>query len=237
MPKKISHNTATVREGLAIALNEFKDTSAINKFGYNSAVGNDFETVWDGNVNYTYIATAGVASAASDAAGTADDGATVLVTGLDANYEPVEETLTVGGGAGVVEFYRIFRARLLTHPTADENIGNITVTCDSKSAAIIQAERGQTLMAVYTVPANKTGYLVQLDAGSSKDLENEIKLIVKHNGGVWNTKAYYTQRGGFSAVKFEIPISIPAEADVEIRAKSSATSSVSAGFELILVDA
>jgi hypothetical protein len=126
---------------------------------------------------------------------------------------------------------------MTTANTGDANVGTVTITADSKSAAIISPDIGQTLMAVYTVPTGKRAYLVQVDAGSSKDLEHEIRLVIKHNGGVWNTKMYFTKRGGFDAVKFEIPIEIPAEADVELKAKASATSSVSGGFELVLIDA
>ena len=221
--------------GMAVVRGDVPKMTNINKFGYNGQVGNTtFETIWDGNNNYTYIATADVAQATSDAAATADDGATVLVSGLDANYNEVEETLTVGGVAGTVEFYRIFRAVLQSHPTGDTNIGDITVTCDSKSAAIIKEGYGQTLMALYTVPAGKRGYVVQVDAGSAKDLEHEIRLVIKHNGGVWNTKMFFTARGGFSAVNFKLPLYIHAEADIEIQARASATSAVSAGFEIII---
>ena len=235
MSKKLNHNQPSLNTGLAIAIGEFNDTQAINKFGYNSAVGSTvWETVWDGNNEYTYIDTAGVAVATSD---DVDDlGGTVLVSGLDANYDPVEETLTIGGAAGSVEFYRVFRAQMVTANTGNVNQGNVTITVDTKTAAKITEQIGQTLMAVYTVPRTKTAYLVQIDTGSSKDLEHEIRLVVKRNGGVWNTKSYHTQRGGFNRLVFEIPIHIPAESDVEIKALSSALSAVSAGFELVLVD-
>lgn len=234
MAKKLNHNQPTLATGLAIAIGEFKDTAFINKFGYNDTVGTSWETVWDGANVYTYIATAGTAVVTSD--DTDDNGGTVTVYGLNSSYEEVNETLTIGGSAGSVEFYRVHRAVMTTANTGDANVGTVTVTVDSKSAAIISPDIGQTLMCVYTVPTGKTGYLLQVDAGTAKDLEHEIRLVIKHNGGVWNTKTYHTQRGGFNALKFEIPISIPAEADVEIRAKGSATSSVSAGFEMILVD-
>jgi hypothetical protein len=235
MSKKLNHNQPSLNTGLAIAIGEFKDTQAINKFGYNAAVGSSaWETVWDGNNEYTYIETAGTAVVTSDDSD--DNGGTVLVSDLDANYDPVEETLTIGGGAGSVEFYRVHRAQMVTANTGNVNQGNITITVDTKTAAKITEQIGQTLMAVYTVPRTKTAYLIQIDAGASKDLEHEIRLVIKHNGGVWNTKSYHTQRGGFNALVFEIPIHIPAESDVEIKTKASATSSVSAGFEFILVD-
>lgn len=220
---------------LAVSRGDIHDASFINKFGYNSQVGNTaFETVWDGNNAYTYISTAGVATVASSDSD--DNGGTVLVSGLDVNYKEVSETLTIGGGAGSVSFYRVFRAQMVTANTGNVNQGNVTVTVDSTSAAIIGADNGQSLMSLYTVPADKTGYLLQIDAGSSKDLEHHIRLVTKTNGGVWNTKAFFTQRGGFSDIKFVIPIVIPAESDIEIQAKASATSAVSSAFELLLVE-
>ena len=234
MSKPLSNNQPSLATGLAIAIGEFNDTTAINKFGYNPTVGTSWETVWDGANTYTYIASAGTATATSS--DTDDNGGTVTVYGLNSSYEEVNETLTIGGSAGSVEFYRIHRAIMTTANTGDANVGTVTITADSKSAAIISPDIGQTLMAVYTVPTGKKAYLVQVDSGSSKDLEHELRLVIKHNGGVWNTKSYHTQRGGFNALKFEIPIEIPAEADVELKCKSSATSGVSGGFELILVD-
>lgn len=234
MGKQLKQLQETSRVEWLIATGEIDDVSYINKFGYNASVGTSWETAWDGNNTYTYIASAGTAVVTSS--DTDDNGGTVLVSGLNSAYEEVSETLTIGGGAGSVEFYRVFRAQMVSANTGTENQGTVTITVDSKSAAIISPNIGQTLMAVYTVPANKTGYLLQVDAGSSKDLEHEIRLVIKHNGGVWNTKTYHTQRGGFNSLRFEVPISIPAEADVEVKVKGSATSSVSAAFELILVD-
>ena len=91
-------------------------------------------------------------------------------------------------------------------------------------------------MAVYTVPRKHQAYLVQKDIGSSKDLENEIKFRIKEidNGNVWNTRSFITTRGGFVEKNFAVPEIIQPKTDIEMRAKSSATSSISAGFELIL---
>lgn len=234
MGKQLKQLQETSRVEWLIATGEIDDVDYINKFGYNDSVSTSWETVWDGNNTYTYIASAGTAVVTSS--DTDDNGGTVLVSGLNSAYEEVSETLTIGGSAGSVEFYRVFRAQMVTANTGTENQGTVTVTVDSKSAAIISPDIGQTLMAIYTVPTGKTGYLLQVDAGSSKDLEHEIRLVIKHNGGVWNTKTYHTQRGGFNSLRFEVPISIPAQSDVEIKVKGSATSSVSAAFELILVD-
>ena len=163
-----------------IARGLVKGVYSVNKFGYNSDVpSNAFETVWDGSNLYTYVSTPGVATVTSTDT-TDDNGGTVQVFGLDNNYNLVDETLTIGGAAGSVTFKRVFRAVMLTATTGDTNEGTISVTVDSIAVAKISPGKGQTLMAIYTIPANKRGYLVQLDVGSSKNLENEIQLLVRN---------------------------------------------------------
>ena len=232
--KSLYLSNTHLAEMIEISEGRVANTFNVDKFGYNSAVGSSYETVWDGNNLYTYIATAGTAVVTSS--NTSDDnGGTVLIEGLDANYNIVNETLTIGGSAGSVQFFRVFRALMITANTGSTNSGNVTVTVDSKSAAIITAGEGQTLMALYTIPAKHTGYLTQLDVGSSKDVENTIRVTMCHGNTVRNTKAFLSKRGGFSEKNFKIPLRIPEKHDIEVQCKASATSAISAGFELILV--
>lgn len=211
-------------------------TFTIDKFGYNSAVGtNTYETVWDGNNVYTYIETAGPATVTSSDTGD-DNGGIVEVEGLDTNYNVTTETLTIGGAAGSVQFHRVYRATLITANTGITNSGDITVTVDGKDAAIITAGEGQTLMALYTIPANHTGYLIQIDVGCAKDLETIARVIIKNGaGGAFQTKVFLTSRGGFNEKNFKIPVRIPEKHDLEVQCKAPANSAISAGFELILV--
>ena len=221
--------------GVPVQMGLVDNFSGIQKFGYNSSVGSSFETVWDGGGDYTFITSAGTATATSSNT-SSDNGGTVKVFGLDSNYDLAEETLTIGGSASTTSFIRIFRAIMLSANTGDANVGTITITVSSTTIAQIQPTYGQTLMSVYTTPRNYRGYLLQLDVGSSKDLENEIRFISKEidNGNVWNTKAFITTRGGFVEKNYAVPVKFTEKTDLELVAKASATSSVSAGFELIL---
>jgi hypothetical protein len=223
--------------GLAVQMGSVNRFSGIQKFGLNTAVGGTFETIWDGNNTYTYPSSAGTATATSSDT-SSDNTGTVEVQGLDSNYDLVTETITIGGSAGAVSFLRVFRAVLKTANTGNANVGLITITVSSTAVAKIQAGYAQTLMCVYTVPRNHIAYLMQIDLGSSKDLENEVRFITKEvaNGDVWNTKAFITTRGGFIEKNFAIPIKIEEKTDIELIAKASATSSVSGGFELVLQD-
>ena len=225
-----------IAEAIDLSQGELQGASFIDKFGYNAQVGTAYETVWSGSNIYTYIETAGTAVVTSS--NTSDDnGGTVLVQGLDADYNEVSETLTIGGAAGSVSFYRVFRASLQSANTGDTNSGTITITVDTKSVAIIDPGYGQTLMALYTIPKGKTGFLFHIDASNSKQTEIEAKIVVKNGAsGVWNTIAFITTREGFSEKNFHIPLTIPSKNDIEMRVKGSATSQVSGGFELVLVD-
>ena len=220
--------------GLAIQRGNIPNFSGVQKFGYNSSVGTSFETIWDGGGDYTFITSSGTATATSS--DTDDNTGTIQIFGLDSNYDLAEETLTIGGSAGSVSFIRVFRALMKTANTGNANVGTITITVSSTTVAQILPTYGQTLMAIYTVPRKYQAYLVQLDVGSSKDLENEIKFRIKQidNGNVWNTRSFITARGGFTEKNYHVPEIILEKTDIEMRAKSSATSSISGGFELIL---
>ena len=228
-------NVFNIPFGVSIQRGDVNNFQGIQKFGYNSSVGTSFETIWDAGGDYTFITSAGTATATSSNTG-ADDNGTVEIQGLDSNYDLAEETITIGGSAGSTSFIRVFRAIMLTATTGNANVGTITITVSSTTVAQIQPTYGQTLMAVYTVPRNYQAYLVQLDVGSSKDLENEIKFRIKQidNGNTWNTRSFITTRGGFTEKNYHVPEIIVGKTDIEMRAKSSATSSVSGGFELFL---
>ena len=223
--------------GLALQKGEINRFGGIHKFGLNTAVGTSFETIWDGNNTYTYPSSAGTATVTSSNT-SADNAGTVEVEGLDANYDVATETITIGGSAGSTSFIRVYRAVMKTANTGNANVGDITITVSSTAVAKIQAGYGQSLMCVYTVPRNYIAYLMQIDVGSSKDLENEIRFITKEisNGNVWNTRAFITTRGGFIEKNYVIPIKIEEKTDIELIGKASATSSISGGFELVLQD-
>ena len=220
--------------GLSVQKGLVENYSGIHKFGLNTAVGSSFETIWDGNNTYTYPSSAGTATATSS--DTDDNTGTVEIQGLDSNYDLATETLTIGGSAGSTSFIRVFRAIMKTANTGNTNVGTISITVSSTTVAQIRPTYGQTLMCIYTVPRKYNAYLMQLDVGSSKDLENEIRFIQKeiNNGNVWSTKAFITTRGGFIEKNYAVPVVIPEKTDIELIAKASATSAVSGGFELIL---
>ena len=229
-------NANNVPFGLSIQKGLINNFDGVHKFGLNTAVGSSFETIWDGNNTYTYPSSAGTATATSSDT-SSDNTGTVKIFGLDSNYDLAEETLTIGGSAGSTSFIRVFRAIMISANTGTGNVGVITITVSSTTVAQIRAGYGQTLMCVYTVPRKYNAYLMQIDVGSSKDLENEIRFITKKingSGDVFTTKAFITTRGGFVEKNYAVPVKIEEKTDIELIGKASATSAISGGFELIL---
>jgi len=221
--------------GIPLALRKWSELSGIQKFGYAASVGTTFTTIWEGVTPYPYITTsAPVTLTSSNSA--ADDGTTVQVQGLDGNYDLLTETVTVGGPASTGLFHRIFRMSTITCNTGSVNVGDISATVGGTVRAYILAGEGQTLMAVYTVPAGYRAFLLSVYASPSKQKEMTVRLITRpfDNGGSFNVKAYGTSFGAAFLRNYNVVEMLQPKTDIEVQCKVDATSAVSAGFELVL---
>jgi len=216
---------------LSISMGHVRKTSHINKFGYNDALSGSYETIHDAGGIYSYIGTAGTASIA----GASDAGAVVEVQGLDSNYNIAIENITVGS-TGSISFIRVFRARVVSVTSGTTNAGNITVTVDSAVRATILAGNGQTLMAVYTVPAGKTGYLVKFQGSVDKNTDVIFKILARPFNGAFNLKGQIGTFGTPVTYDYPVPLKFDAKTDIEIQAKAGATCGGGAIFDIILVD-
>jgi len=223
--------------GISVQKGLVDNFSAVGQFGYNPDVSTSFETVTSVGGIYVYPTTATTAVATSSNTA-ADNNGTVLISGLDENYNLASETITIGGAASTTTFIRVFSARMITANTGDANVGTITITVDSKTVATIPVGYGSNLSCIYTVPVNKRAWIVSASIGMSKQKELESKIMVKgiNNGNVWNTVGYQSSFSVPVYRKFEIPILVEEKSDIEIRAKADATCAVSASFSLYLED-
>lgn len=234
-----------IGEAIHIARGAVAQTSHINKFGYNTAVGLNFETITDLGGDQYYPTSAGIVSVVSSDAND-DDGdtgaRTMEIQGLDGNYEEISEIITLNGTGAVTttaSFHRVFRMRVLTAGSTGTNEGNITASIGGNNVARISAlNGGQTLMAVYTVPAGKTAYLDDFHGSLSKNQE-AVFMIRTRNGlenSAWQVKAMFGTFANSVHYHYPVPIEISEKTDIEIRAKAGATSEVGAIFDLILMD-
>lgn len=218
-------------DGIAIASGRAVKYSHINKFGYNPALSTSYETIHDAGGIYSYPSTAGTATIA----GASDAGAVIEVQGLDADYNSAKENIAVGS-TGSINFIRVFRARVVSVTSGTTNAGNITITVDSAVRATILAGNGQTLMAVYTIPKNKKGYLFKFQGSVDKNQECIYKLYARPAGGAFNLKGQFGTFGVPITYDYPIPLEFDQKTDIEIQAKAGATAGGGAIFDIILVD-
>jgi len=234
--------------------------SSVNKFGRSSNVDNGVDTdIWDranatdDDPTWNAPTAATVATIVSDDVD--DDGSpvgngarTVKIVGLDANFDEQEETVTMDGTSGVNTtntFRRVFRMIVLTSGASTPNEGTITCTVQGQVTAQIQPGMGQTLMAVYTVPNNATGFMTGYYAalnksGAGASVRADIILLAsppsaswveKHRVAVQEDGTSYFQHSFKPYVKFE------EKTDLRILGNGSANNlDVTAGFDIIIVD-
>jgi hypothetical protein len=226
-------NNNNIPLGLAIQRGLVNNFSGIQKFGYNTAVGTVFETIWENGGLYAYPTTATTAVATSS--DTDDNDSLVHIYGLDSNYDLADEVITVGGSASTTSFIRVFRSVLTNANTGVVNVGKITTTVNSLPVSIVDVGYGQSLQAVYSIPRNYRGYLMSIDVGTSKQKEVEAKFMQRPlNGNTFQTKSLVTSFGTPIHKDYFVPEILSEKSDLEMRAKADATTSISAGFQLIL---
>jgi hypothetical protein len=225
-------DSGTGDSNLPIAAGEVTGYSSINKFG---ATDGDVTagTVWDGNSGstvYPYPA-AGVISVAS----TQNSGANVEVQGLDSNFEPATEVVAIGS-TGSTTFSRVFRAIMVD----TNNDKDVTINQGGSIAAKIIEDQGQTLMAVYTVPAGKTAYLTHVNYSSDKAATNsamQFRLFARPENGTFNIKGVLGSAGGAVIdYQYNVPLKFDEKTDIRIDLIAAQQTTCTATFELILVD-
>jgi hypothetical protein len=208
--------------------------SHINKFGYRDSIPNTFQTIWDGTIDYAYSAAA-VVSAVSDTPAT-DDGGTVEVQGLDQNYNAVTETLIIGGAASTAQFVRVFRARMVTANTGLTNVDEIRIQNAGTDEAIIKAGAGQTLMALYTIPAGKTGYLLKVNGSINANNDALFRLYARPFGGAFNVRGQFGVFASGFNYDYPVPLRFEEKTDIEVKALSQNNVGGGAIFDIILKD-
>ena len=222
---------------LEIARGRVSDATAIDKFGLNASVGSSFEPITDLGVQ-NYLSSAQTVTIASQAGTPADDnGVEVVISGLDENYVEQSVTLTLAGSGTATStetFLRVFRAYVSNGQAPTDDL--LIEAADGTDLAQITYPYNQTNMAVYTIPAGKTGYLTSGNLSSLKDKDITAKLLFRPEGGVFNTKGVLLTPGTPYQRTWSVPPAVAEKTDIEIQAKAGATGAVAAGFELILVD-
>ena len=223
---------------LDVARDAISNSKIVHKFGANFDIdqATDPESVWSGGGLYPWasLATAQTIYCLSTSA---SDTAVLTIEGLDANYDEQTETVTLTGTSAVTttnQFIRVFR---MTYDAT--NVGDITARTVSASGTVvaqINVGYAQTLMAVYTVPAGYTGYLVALDSTIDSNKNAQIFMYHRLFGKPFRI-AHIAETAGHYRYDFHAPLRIPEKTDIDIRIDnvSGNDSRVTANFDIVLI--
>lgn len=209
------------------------------KFGYNPLINEVEETVWEGGGIYPYPASA-ITLTATSSAGATDSDVAMRVSGLDANYNEISDNIVLSGAGTATttkQFLRVNRAFV----TGSKGLtGVVSFTNNGTTYATVNGDN-QTLMALWTVPAGYTGYIVQTDVTVLTEANNKfgtIRLVTRLPGSVFRTQDLFSAQNSNVTRTYSLPLPILEKTDIEFRAVGSSANSalhVSATFEIIYI--
>jgi hypothetical protein len=223
----------------SIAQGQVTGYSLVHVTGYNPDIdlATD-ETVWSAGGLYPWSLwnSARVVTVVSTSA---SDTGSVVVSGLDANYNPVVEDINFNGttsGTGSVQFKRVSSA--VYKDNGANNVGTITLTSNSTNVGVIEANVGQTLNGIYTVPAGHTAYMLTGDFSVHKAKDAQIRFFVRPFGESFRVVHIGEAYQNTYRYDFVVPVKLTEKTDVDIQATlvESNNTPVATNFSMILVD-
>ena len=238
---------------LQVARGMITGHKSLFKYGNNPDVNGTLETVWSHSTLYVYPTTAihmKVSSTSANDAAAGSGARTIVVSGLDADYNEINEIVTLNGQTPVLTtglFIRVFRSYVLTagsSNTAEGTIyigdGVVTAGVPATVYAEISLGENQTLMALWTVPANYTLYVYRGTFSAASNNASQYilgKFMIRNFGGVFRNAADVTANSNVIPYDFEIPLAIPEKSDIEARviALSGSNFYVTASFEGVYI--
>jgi hypothetical protein len=238
---------------LQVARGQISMHSNFCQFGINTSAGTSAETIWIGSSVYSFPAAASItkiSSSSTDDTSAGTGARTVLIEGVDGNYAPVSETVTLNGQTAVNtvnSYLRVNKIFVLTAGSNGSSAGTIyagTGTVTSGVPAVVVNQTGsasnESESAFYTVPAGYTAYIYRYTVTSGNATANSystFQLRVRPYGGVFGTKSYLITPGaGLYECEAAIPNAFPAQCDIEVRGFTSAgTAVLGAQLQMMLI--
>src|SRR6056300_166207 len=169
----------------AVALGKTGGNSVRNIFGYNAAIGTTFIPAWELATAYTYPTAATTMTLRWN---TADADYTILIKGLDANYDEIQETITLTASPVTQttqkEYLRINDLVTIATPGGaygdPDNDIDLTNAGNTETYARIAAGTGKSQASIYTVPRGYKFGLVRISAFCASATLNNRTLTFRN---------------------------------------------------------
>lgn len=247
-PKRIYDHT-----DLAISRGHSQGYRTLYKFGYNPDVDTQEETVWGNSGDYVWLdsaVTMFVSSTSADDTGTGTGARTILIQGLDEDYNEIEETITLNGQTQVatqLSYLRIYRS-FVTLAGSDEGtngviyIGSSGATGGVPNTTVYASVSigNQTQIAAYTVPA---GYTLYIDEINFTAAVSQAQKLVRckfnsrdYESNVFRTRFVQVIQSNQLIQSFKYPQGFAEKTDLECRVSTdTSNTAIGASFQGVLI--
>lgn len=229
-------------ERIKISRGQVKGVIPIHVFGAVPSLSTSTTgTIWDKNDTiYPWSVWNGGANTITVSSASASDvGKSVVVVGLDNNFDILQEEIeivTQNVNPSSNNFYRIHRAYM---GNGDSNVGAISIKNGATDVAVITAGFSQTLMAIYTIPRNYTGYLFQGTCSAQTGADATGNMFVRYGLATAFRVGHSFEvdgDGGQYLYPFSFPPEIPEKSDIDVRLTTRSNNGrYTAAFDLLLV--
>ena len=239
---------------LQVARGQIQGHSGVIIFGYNPDVDTSEESIWPDGGTVPHPTVASVLKISStdnnDDGNPVGTGArTVVITGLDGDYNVVSETVTLNGQTAVNTtnsylYVNAFYVATVGSGGANAGIiyagtGVVTAGVPAVIYDLIAAGYNNRTTAHYCVPAGYTGYMVKgiITTGQASGSTSVTAYLKQHGpDGIIRVGAVSTLNNGSVNYDFEPPYIIPEKNCVGATAIGSASNnSASAFFNIVLI--
>jgi len=172
----------------------------------------------------------------------------IQVFGLDADYNEINEFVILNGVTDVETtkvFFRVWRAYVICAGATGSAAGIIKGEEDGTANVVfsVALNRAQTGMSHYTIPAGKSGYIVNwfMQAGKSGAVATiDCQLVIRNRGGVFRRLDHVgLNTTGTSGLEltFHPPIPIREKTDMKVIVLSDQNNTeVHGGYDLVLIN-
>jgi len=247
-PKRIYDHT-----DLAISRGHTLGYRTLYKFGYNPDVNGDEETVWTQGGNYPWLDSAVTMFVSSTSVNDTSGGSganTILIQGLDEDYNEIEETITLNGQTQVatqLSYLRVYRSFVTLAGSNEGTSGVIYIGSSGATGGVPNTTvyasvsiGNQTQIAAYTVPAGYTLYVDEINFTAA--VSQAQKLVhCKFNSRDYESNVFRTRfvqviQSNQLIQSFKYPQRFAEKTDLECRVSTdTSNTAIGASFQGVLI--
>lgn len=247
-PRRIYDHTE-----LAISRGHAEGYRLLYKFGYNPDVNGDEETVWAEGGDYPWLDNAVTMFVSSSSANDTSGGTganTIIIQGLDEDYNEIEETVVLSGQTQIatqLSYLRVYRSYVTLAGSAGTSGGTISIASSGATGGVPDgtvyaslALGNQTQIAAYTVPAGYTLYLDEINFTSALSIANKRVNASFHTrqfgSNVFTTNFINVLQSSQLKQLFKYPQPFTEKTDLECRVSTNTSNNpIAASFQGVLI--